>query len=138
LARSYLEKTLHKKGLVEWLKVSALSSNPSTKKKRTSSRNLCQSLGVVLMFSYKEVSAYIKTGRIILTQNNRALMSYLVSIDPRFDSDHPGPRKAQYFRRTGSGNGELCGGSGDKRRRLSGYHQVHANSTSLLFGNSYW
>jgi hypothetical protein len=28
--RPYLEKTLHKKGLVEWLKVWALSSNPST------------------------------------------------------------------------------------------------------------
>jgi hypothetical protein len=30
--RPYLEKTLHKKGLVEWLKVKALSSNPSTTK----------------------------------------------------------------------------------------------------------
>jgi hypothetical protein len=27
------QKTLHKKGLVEWLKVKALSSNPSTQKK---------------------------------------------------------------------------------------------------------
>jgi hypothetical protein len=31
-ARPYLEKTYHKKGLVEWLKVQALSSNPSTLK----------------------------------------------------------------------------------------------------------
>jgi hypothetical protein len=32
-ARPYLEKqTLHKKGLVEWLKVKALGSNPSTTK----------------------------------------------------------------------------------------------------------
>jgi hypothetical protein len=29
-----LKKTHHQKGLVEWLKVKALSSNPSTKKKR--------------------------------------------------------------------------------------------------------
>jgi hypothetical protein len=32
--RPYLEKTHHKKGLVEWLKVKALSSNPSTAKKK--------------------------------------------------------------------------------------------------------
>jgi hypothetical protein len=31
--RPCLIKTLHKKGLVEWLKVKALSSNPSTAKK---------------------------------------------------------------------------------------------------------
>jgi hypothetical protein len=29
-----LKKTHHKKGLVEWLKVKALSSNPSTAKKK--------------------------------------------------------------------------------------------------------
>jgi hypothetical protein len=28
------QKTLHKKGLVEWLKVQTLSSNPSTGKKK--------------------------------------------------------------------------------------------------------
>jgi hypothetical protein len=28
------EKTYHKKGLVEWLKVKALSSNPSTTEKK--------------------------------------------------------------------------------------------------------
>jgi hypothetical protein len=32
--RSYLEKTLHKKGLVEWLKVKAQSSNHNTAKKK--------------------------------------------------------------------------------------------------------
>jgi hypothetical protein len=32
--RPYLEKSLHKEGLVEWLKVKALSSNPSTAKKK--------------------------------------------------------------------------------------------------------
>jgi hypothetical protein len=32
-SRFYLEKTHHKKGLVEWLKAQALSSNPSTAKK---------------------------------------------------------------------------------------------------------
>jgi hypothetical protein len=32
--RPYLEKKNHNKGLVEWLKVSALSLNPSTKKKK--------------------------------------------------------------------------------------------------------
>jgi hypothetical protein len=32
--RSYLKKTHHKKGLVEWLKVKALSSNPITEKKK--------------------------------------------------------------------------------------------------------
>jgi hypothetical protein len=31
--RPYLEKKHHKKGLVEWLKVKALSSNPSTANK---------------------------------------------------------------------------------------------------------
>jgi hypothetical protein len=31
-ARPYLEKANHKKRLMEWLKVEALSSNPSTKK----------------------------------------------------------------------------------------------------------
>jgi hypothetical protein len=39
--RPCLEKTLHKKGLVKWLKVKALSSNLSTAKKKE--RNLlCQ------------------------------------------------------------------------------------------------
>jgi hypothetical protein len=33
-AKPYLKKTLHKKGLVEWLKVYALSSSPSTAKKK--------------------------------------------------------------------------------------------------------
>jgi hypothetical protein len=32
--RPYLEKTLHKKGLVKWLKVKVLSSSPSTAKKK--------------------------------------------------------------------------------------------------------
>jgi hypothetical protein len=32
--RPYLQKPYHKKGLVEWLKVKALSSNPSTMKKK--------------------------------------------------------------------------------------------------------
>jgi hypothetical protein len=32
--RPYLERTHHKKRLVEWLKVKALSSNTSTAKKR--------------------------------------------------------------------------------------------------------
>jgi hypothetical protein len=36
-SRSYLEKTHQKKGLVEWLEVKALSSNPSTAKKRKTS-----------------------------------------------------------------------------------------------------
>jgi hypothetical protein len=36
--RPYLEKTLHKKGLVEWFKVNALSSNPSTTKKKKERR----------------------------------------------------------------------------------------------------
>jgi hypothetical protein len=34
MVRPYLEKTYHKKGLVEWLQVQALSSNPSTAKKK--------------------------------------------------------------------------------------------------------
>jgi hypothetical protein len=33
------KKTHHKKGLVEWLTVSALSSNPSTEKKK---KRMCQ------------------------------------------------------------------------------------------------
>jgi hypothetical protein len=36
--RPYLEKSLHKEGLVEWLKVKALSSNPSTAKKKRRDR----------------------------------------------------------------------------------------------------
>jgi hypothetical protein len=36
-ARPYLEKSFTKIGLVEWLKVKALSSSPSTKKKKKSS-----------------------------------------------------------------------------------------------------
>jgi hypothetical protein len=32
--RPYLEKIHHKKGLAEWLKVKALSSSPSTTKKK--------------------------------------------------------------------------------------------------------
>jgi hypothetical protein len=32
--RPYLKETLHKKGLVDWLKVQVLSSNPSTTKKK--------------------------------------------------------------------------------------------------------
>jgi hypothetical protein len=35
LARPYLEKTLHKKGLMEWHKVKALSSSPSTTKEKS-------------------------------------------------------------------------------------------------------
>jgi hypothetical protein len=31
---THLKNTLHKKGLVEWLKVKALSSNPTTAKKK--------------------------------------------------------------------------------------------------------
>jgi hypothetical protein len=34
--RPYLKKTHYKKGLVEWFKVKALSSNPSTAKKKKS------------------------------------------------------------------------------------------------------
>jgi hypothetical protein len=37
-ARPCLEKILHKKGLVEWLKVKALSSNPGPKKKKKRER----------------------------------------------------------------------------------------------------
>jgi hypothetical protein len=33
-ARPYVRKTLHKKGLVEWRKVKALSSSPSTTHKK--------------------------------------------------------------------------------------------------------
>jgi hypothetical protein len=34
-SRPYLENTHHKNGLVEWLKVKALSSSPSTANKQT-------------------------------------------------------------------------------------------------------
>jgi hypothetical protein len=36
--RSYLEKPFTKVGLVEWLKVKALSSSPAPKKKKISTR----------------------------------------------------------------------------------------------------
>jgi hypothetical protein len=32
--KPYLENTHHKKGLMEWLKVKGLSSNPSTEEKK--------------------------------------------------------------------------------------------------------
>jgi hypothetical protein len=37
-------KTHHKTGLVEWLKVKALSSSPSTEKKNVTPKNNCRSL----------------------------------------------------------------------------------------------
>jgi hypothetical protein len=37
--RPYLEKTLHKKGLVEWLKVYTLNSIPVPKKKQKTKKN---------------------------------------------------------------------------------------------------
>jgi hypothetical protein len=40
--RPYLEKTQHKKGLVERLKVKALSSNPSTEKENKELKNTMQ------------------------------------------------------------------------------------------------
>jgi hypothetical protein len=42
-SRPYLENSLHKKGLVEWLKVKALSSNPGTtiKKENWGERLVC-------------------------------------------------------------------------------------------------
>jgi hypothetical protein len=44
--RPYLEKTLHKKGLMEWLKVKALRSSPNTsKRKKTESRRMTQVVG---------------------------------------------------------------------------------------------
>jgi hypothetical protein len=39
--RPYLEKTHHQKGMLEWLKVYALSSNPSTGKKKKLSVVAC-------------------------------------------------------------------------------------------------
>jgi hypothetical protein len=36
--RSYPEKALHKKGLMEWLRVKALSSSPSTTKQKTKNK----------------------------------------------------------------------------------------------------
>jgi hypothetical protein len=40
-ARPYLEKNPHKKGLVKWLKVWALSLSPSSEKKKTESQSYC-------------------------------------------------------------------------------------------------
>jgi hypothetical protein len=34
LARPYLEKTLHKKGLVKWVQMQTLNSSPNTTKKK--------------------------------------------------------------------------------------------------------
>jgi hypothetical protein len=36
--KPYLEKTHHKKGVVEWLKIQALSSSPSTIKKNMTTK----------------------------------------------------------------------------------------------------
>jgi hypothetical protein len=38
--RPYLKNTQRRKGLVEWLKVKALSSNPSTAKKRKKEKKI--------------------------------------------------------------------------------------------------
>jgi hypothetical protein len=38
-APTCLKKQIHKKGLEEWLKVKALSSNPGTEKKKERKRN---------------------------------------------------------------------------------------------------
>jgi hypothetical protein len=56
-ARPYLEKTFHNKGLVEWLKVQALSSNSSTTKKakrvlsgclaHINLSSMCKALGLI-------------------------------------------------------------------------------------------
>jgi hypothetical protein len=40
-ARPCLKKPFTKTGLVEWLKVKALNSNPSTEKKRNKYTNIC-------------------------------------------------------------------------------------------------
>jgi hypothetical protein len=51
--RNYLEKPYHKKlGLVEWLKVKALSSSPSTAKKKTKTKKKTNSINpaAVLIF----------------------------------------------------------------------------------------
>jgi hypothetical protein len=48
--RPYLEKTHHKKGLVEWLKCEALSSNPSIAKKEKKK----WSLPFILFFFFME------------------------------------------------------------------------------------
>jgi hypothetical protein len=54
--RTYLEKSHHRKGLVEWLKVYTLSSNPSTGKKKCLWRKLrCSLLAktLLLLVSYR-------------------------------------------------------------------------------------
>jgi hypothetical protein len=43
--RPYLEKPFSKTGLVEWLKVKALSSSPSTAKKKKAANNSVQNSG---------------------------------------------------------------------------------------------
>jgi hypothetical protein len=49
VTRSYLENTHHKKGLEWWLKVLAMSSNPSTAKKKK--KDLVQlSFSVLVLF----------------------------------------------------------------------------------------
>jgi hypothetical protein len=42
--RTYLEKTHHKKGIVEWLKMKALSSNLSIGKKKKAKRETASGL----------------------------------------------------------------------------------------------
>jgi hypothetical protein len=64
--RPYLEKTLHKKGLEEWLKVKAPSSSPSIAKTKTNKKEpvsiLLSTLCRVLTCNHKSISMeWLKT-----------------------------------------------------------------------------
>jgi hypothetical protein len=73
--RPYLEKTHHKKGLVEWLKVMALSSNPSITKKR-------KEKGTVVFYSYNAMVLNNEDGipPVILLQEARQKICLLMSL----------------------------------------------------------
>jgi hypothetical protein len=47
--RLYPEKTHHKKGMVEWLKCEALSSNPSAAKKKKKESYQCMSFKAIFL-----------------------------------------------------------------------------------------
>jgi hypothetical protein len=56
MERCYLEKSHHKKGLVEWLKVQALSLSPSTaKKKKRIARGLRGEMVQIMYASMKKI-----------------------------------------------------------------------------------
>jgi hypothetical protein len=57
--RPYLKKSFTKLGLVEWLKVKALSSSPTTRKKKTRKKTFYEFLILVLFYADAGTLKYV-------------------------------------------------------------------------------